>query len=184
MATVGARAAALGLIGAVALGGCTRAAPPTPSASGPPSSLTVTSDAFTDGTPIPTRYTCQGQRQAPALTWSGDSRGADAFAVVVDDPDAPSGDFFHWVVLDIPETVWQLTPGALPLGAHQAKNSATTIGWTPPCPPSGTHHYRFTVYGLKATTGLPDGVAPDAAVKAVQAAAVAQGRLVGTVTHQ
>ena len=70
----------------------------------------------------------------------------------------------------------------MPAGAHQAKNSGGSTGWTPPCPPSGTHHYRFSVHGLSTVTGLADGVDTDQAVKAVTDRAVVHGRLTGTVS--
>jgi Raf kinase inhibitor-like YbhB/YbcL family protein len=143
--------------------------------------LTVTSDAFSAGGSIPTTYTCKGEGTAPTIRWSGDLHGAKAIAVVVDDPDAPSGTFVHRVVLDLPPTATSLGPD-VPAGAHQAKNSGGGTGWTPPCPPSGTHHYRFSVYGLSTVTGLADGADTDQAVKAVTDRAVVQGRLTGTVS--
>ena len=153
----------------------------TPSvASSAAGTLTVTSDAFSDGGSIPTQYTCKGEGTTPTIRWSGDLHGAKAIAVVVDDPDAPSGTFVHRVVLDLPPATTSLGPD-VPAGAHQAKNSGGSTGWTPPCPPSGTHHYRFSVYGLSTVTGLADGVDTDQAVKAVTDRAVVQGRLTGTV---
>jgi Raf kinase inhibitor-like YbhB/YbcL family protein len=154
----------------------------TPSvASSAADTLTVTSDAFSAGGGIPTRYTCKGEGSVPTIRWSGDLRGAKAIAVVVDDPDAPSGTFVHRVVLDLPPTATSLGPD-VPAGAHQAKNSGGGTGWTPPCPPSGTHHYRFSVYGLSTVTGLADGVDTGQAVKAVADRVVVQGRLTGTVS--
>jgi Raf kinase inhibitor-like YbhB/YbcL family protein len=144
--------------------------------------LRVTSDAFVDGGPIPAGFTCSGARRMPALAWSGDLRGSTAIAVVVDDPDAPGGTFVHLVVLDLPATATSLTTDH-PSGAVVARNSAGGLGWTPPCPPSGTHHYRFSVYGLSTPTGLSEGVPAGQAVAAIDARAVVQGRLVGLVSH-
>lgn len=148
----------------------------------PADTLTVTSDAFTAGGAIPVEYTCKGAGKAPTVHWSGDLRGATAVAVVVDDPDAPGGTFVHRVVLDIPATVTSLG-AATPAGAHEARNSAGSNGWTPPCPPSGTHHYRFTVYGLFTPTGLADGVPAATAIARIEAAAGVTGQLIGTVAH-
>lgn len=153
-----------------------------PTGTAAPTTLTVTSAAFTDGATIPAEDTCAGAGRMPPLAWSGDLRGASAIAVVVDDPDAPSGTFVHLVVVDLPATATTLGD-ALPAGAHYARNSAGRPGWTPPCPPSGTHHYRFTVYGLRSPTGLADGAAAADAEAAINARAVAQGRLVGLVSH-
>jgi Raf kinase inhibitor-like YbhB/YbcL family protein len=190
------RTFALGLLAILALAGCTTttqtggpSAGGTPSAGpvastppAPANTLTVTSDAFTDGGQIPASYTCTGQGLTPTIMWSGDLRGAAAIAVVVDDPDAPSGTFVHRVVVDLPASATSLGADP-PAGAHQARNSAGRNGWTAPCPPSGTHHYRFTVYGLSAATGLADGVPAAQAQAAIAARAVVQGRLVGLVSH-
>lgn len=189
------RAFAVGLLAVLALAGCTTQ-PGGPSISGSPtpgpaitttppapaSTLTVTSDVFTDGGQIPPAYTCTGQGLAPTISWSGDLRGAAVIAVVVDDPDAPAGTFVHRVVVDLPASATSLGADP-PVGAHQARNSAGRNGWTPPCPPSGTHHYRFTVYGLSAPTGLVDGVPAAEAQAAIAARALVQGRLVGLVSH-
>jgi Raf kinase inhibitor-like YbhB/YbcL family protein len=146
------------------------------------STLKVTSEAFAEGGIIPDRYTCKGAGEFPAIAWSGDLKGAKALAVVVDDPDAPNGTFVPRIVLDLPAGTAGLGADP-PSGAHQARNSGGSTGWTPPCPPSGTHHYRFTVYGLSAPTGLADGAGTDDALKAVDAGALVQGRRTGLVTH-
>jgi Raf kinase inhibitor-like YbhB/YbcL family protein len=146
-----------------------------------PTTLTVTSTAFEEGGAIPEQYTCDGDGEVPPLAWSGDLGGGESLAVVVDDPDAPSGTFVHWIVLDLPAGTTSLGE-ALPSGAVEAENSAGDSGWTPPCPPSGTHHYRFTVYALRSSTGLEDGVGMDEALTAIDDAALARGRLTGVVS--
>ena len=160
----------------------TGSTPPSPSAAAVPSTLTVTSPVFTEGATIPAAYTCAGAGQMPSIAWTGDLRGAAAIAVFVDDPDAPIGTFVHLVVLDLPATATGLG-ATLPAGAHYGLNGAGRAGWTPPCPPSGTHHYRFTVYGLSAPTGLGDGTTAAAARDAINTKAVVQGRLTGLVSH-
>jgi Raf kinase inhibitor-like YbhB/YbcL family protein len=172
----------LPLLGAVlVLAGCGGSAPsaPAPSAA---QNLQVSSTAFTGGGPIPAEFTCTGGGRRPPLAWSGDLRGAAALAVIVDDPDAPGGDYYHWVVVDLPAGTTELGD-AVPAAAHQLKNSAGATAWTPPCPPSGTHHYRFTVYGLSTPTGLGPGTSLEDAFSAIQQTAVVQGRLTGLVTH-
>ena len=189
--------AGLGLALLVGLVGCTSTAPaapaptsvppvtsaaPTTSAAAVPNTLTVTSPVFAEGATIPTAYTCAGAGQMPSIAWTGDLHGAGAIAVFVDDPDAPIGTFVHLVVLDLPASATSLG-ATLPAGAHYGLNGAGRPGWTPPCPPSGTHHYRFTVYGLSVPTGLGDGTTATAARDAITAKAVVQGRLTGLVSH-
>src|SRR5262249_60924024 len=72
--------------------------------------------------------------------------GTGSVALSMDDADAPSGTFTHWVVFTLPVTSRGITNGRLPAGAAQAQNGRGQAAYTGPCPPSGTHHYRFTVY--------------------------------------
>lgn len=166
------------LTAALLAGGCgAGSTPPQPSAA---PGLKVSSPAFTEGAPIPAQFTCAGPGDRPPIAWSGAT--TRAWAIVVDDPEAPGGDFFHWVVVDLPPGTTGVA-GALPAMAHEIKNSGGRTAWTPPCPPSGTHHYRFTVYGLAAPTGLSEDASLDDALATLQKVSVIQGRLTGLVTH-
>jgi Raf kinase inhibitor-like YbhB/YbcL family protein len=142
--------------------------------------INVSSAAFAEGQSIPTRFTCDGDGQPPPLTWQGVPSGTARLALVVDDPDAPRGTFVHWVVVDMPVDATGVVAGELPRGAMQAKNSAGRASYSPPCPPSGTHRYQFTLYALSQPTGLHDGAELDTAMRSIESAATAQGRLVGT----
>lgn len=148
-----------------------------------PSDLTVASEAFDDGEEIPVRYTCDGEEVSPPLAWSGGSSRPAAWALVVDDPDAPDGSFVHWVVVDISSSTHAVAEGDVPAGGIELTNSADNLGWTGPCPPSGPHHYRFTVYGLSERTGLTEDASLDDALARIGNTAVAKGRLVGTYRH-
>lgn len=144
-----------------------------------PAGMTVTSTAFRDGGTIPRKYTCDGAGVSPPLSWTGTPAGAKAIALVVDDPDAPKGTFTHWVLLDLDPKTTSLAEGTAPHGAKQAKNSAGKPSYFGPCPPRGTHHYRFTVWALSAPTDLPTGTELGDALKAIAGHAISQGRLTG-----
>jgi len=144
--------------------------------------LGVTSAAFADGGSIPVEFTCDGTEESPPLAWTAEPGTSDrpaAWALVVDDPDAPGGTFVHWVVLDIRPGTRSVAAGQVPSGAAQAITSAGSASYAGPCPPNGTHHYRFTVYALSAPTGLADGAPTDDALAAIRSQADAQGTLVG-----
>ncbi|MDQ3886799.1 MAG: YbhB/YbcL family Raf kinase inhibitor-like protein [Actinomycetota bacterium] len=149
----------------------------------PRSEITVTSSEFSEGGRLPDRYTCHGAGMSPPLQWSGVPRAAAALAVIVTDPDAPRGTYTHWVLFNLPPQVHELASATTPPQARQARNSAGMIGYTPPCPPGGTHHYQFTVVGLRDRIELPDGALLDRATQQIWAEAVAHGTLVATVTH-
>jgi len=145
-----------------------------------PLTITVTSTAFADGEPVPRKYTCDGAGIAPPLAWQGVPADAAAVALVVDDPDAPSGTFTHWVVLDVPPEVTGSDEGAVPANGVQARNSAGQASYFGPCPPSGMHHYRFTVYALREPTGLAGNASLDEALREIGTRSSAWGRLTGT----
>jgi Raf kinase inhibitor-like YbhB/YbcL family protein len=112
-------------------------------------------------------FGCQGQNLSPQLTWSSPPAGTRSFALMVHDPDAPTGGagFWHWVVIDLPAKTRELPRGAgagdssgLPEGTRQVATDFGTPGWGGPCPPAADkpHRYVFTLYALKvATLELP-----------------------------
>lgn len=115
------------------------------------------------GNHIPRRFTCDGAGISPPLRWSGVPRDARSLVFILRDPDAPSGNFVHWVLYDIPADVSRLQENAndkgLPKGTRIGMNSAGRAGYYPPCPPSGTHRYVHEIYALD--TRLPDLHHPD-----------------------
>jgi Raf kinase inhibitor-like YbhB/YbcL family protein len=142
-----------------------------------PRSLTVSSPDFPAGGAIPTRFSCDGAGARPALRFGGVPKGAAELALIVVDPDA--GGFVHWTAYALPADTRALGPTGVPSGAREGENSAGKAGWTPPCPPSGNHHYEFRLYWLKRPSSLGAGAKPDAVDKAVRASAGGSGLLVG-----
>jgi Raf kinase inhibitor-like YbhB/YbcL family protein len=111
----------------------------------------ITSPAFADGSAVPVRHTCDGENLSPRLTWSGAPDTTRAFALIVDDPDAPRGTFTHWVLYDIPPETTELAEGIQggSIGIS-GTNSFGKTGYGGPCPPPGdeAHRYRFTLHAL------------------------------------
>jgi Raf kinase inhibitor-like YbhB/YbcL family protein len=144
--------------------------------------MEIHSDAFRDSGAIPAKNTCSGQDASPALTWSGVPPGAKSLAVIVDDPDAHH--FTHWLLYDLPPDASGVAEGAsgkgLPAGAHEGVNDFGKPGWRGPCPPSGRHHYVFTVYALDtAMPNLTQARRVDVD-KAIKGHVLAQGTITGT----
>jgi len=158
------------------------------SASASPSGKVVpfrlTARAFIEGGAIPREYTCDGDNVSPALSWTGIPAGASSLVLLVDDPDAK--DFVHWIVLDLSVTPTGVLPRALDgvkTLPRQGRNDFGNIGWGGPCPPSGTHQYRFTLYALAAPLGV--AATPDAAtVRAGLAKATVLGHATLEVTYR
>ena len=153
----------------------------TPSNSTSLAGLSLTSPAFADGDPIPRECTCRGQDLSPALAWQGVPAGTAALVLFVDDPDGR--DWVHWSVLDLPAADGGLPRSVGPAAdpPQQGRNDFGRVGYGGPCPPSGTHHYQFTLYALAAPLGLP-GHPAGATVRAALARAsiLGQTTLVGT----
>jgi Raf kinase inhibitor-like YbhB/YbcL family protein len=146
-----------------------------------PEPITVSSPAFAAGSPIPPRLTCEGDNVSPPLGWTGVPAGTVEVALVVDDPDAPRGTYVHWVPLGLDPASTKLAEATVPPGGRQARNSAGEATYAGPCPPGGpAHHYRFTVYALQRKADVGGDASPEAAIAAIEAAATARGRLVGT----
>jgi hypothetical protein len=143
--------------------------------------FSLSSKAFDEGGPIPREYTCHGSDVSPELAWQGVPAGAGALVLFVDDPDGR--DWVHWIVLDLPASDGSLPKGIDPSSdrPQQGTNDFHKVGYGGPCPPSGTHHYRFTLYALSAPLGLsghPDG---DTVRRALDGAKVmGRVRLTGT----
>lgn len=122
-----------------------------------------------DGQPIPLQLTCDGAGQSPQLSWDEPPAGTKSLALIMDDPDAPSGTFRHWGVYDIPPTARSIERGQAV--GKQAVNGFGKPGYGGPCPPPahGVHHYRFRLYALDVDRLT---VPSDAKVEQVEAEAL------------
>jgi Raf kinase inhibitor-like YbhB/YbcL family protein len=144
--------------------------------------ITLTSTAFSDGGPNPREYTCLGENVSPALSWTGMPEGTVELILVVDDPDANG--FVHWIIVASADEPG--LPRAIPAATQtyrQGTNSFGRVGWSGPCPPSGTHHYRLKLTALAAATGL-SGRFTDSEVRDALAKATVLGQAVLTGTYR
>ena len=145
----------------------------------------LTSPAFDDGEAIPRTFTCDGEDVSPPLEWSGAPDKTAALALIVDDIDAHG--FVHWVVFDmvgsqtggLPEGV-SASPDAPPQGT----NSFPRTGWGGPCPPSGSHRYRYSLYALDDVLGLAETPTADELRAAMQNHVVGEAELNATYTRR
>ena len=148
-----------------------------------PESLTITSTAFDDGDPIPEQYTCQGDGISPPLEWSGvNGDRVGSLALVVDDPDAAAGGYVHWIVFGLSTGRGAIDEGKLPDEAREVPASDGP-DWQPPCPPSGTHHNRFTRYAFPSDSAwaVREDTPLQELLDLIADESIAWGRLTGTV---
>jgi Raf kinase inhibitor-like YbhB/YbcL family protein len=140
--------------------------------------VALSSPAFAPDQAIPRQYTCDGANRSPVLRWTAPPRRTRSFALVLDDPDAPSGTFTHWLAWGIKPTARRLAAGARP--PRQGRTSAGTIGYTGPCPPEGpAHRYVFKLYALRKPLPLRAGAGRSAVDRALKGRVLRVTRLVG-----
>ena len=165
----------------------------------PAGTMKLTSPAFARGAAIPAKYTGVGADVSPPLSWANAPVGTKSFALICDDPDAPSraaprpeGPWVHWVVYNIPANTRELPAAvtrraelALPVGARQGINDfgSDNVGYRGPMPPKGTgpHRYFFKIYALDRHLDLPARIATKKSLlAAMKGHILAEGELMGT----
>jgi Raf kinase inhibitor-like YbhB/YbcL family protein len=167
-------------------GGARSAGPKTPAAPGTKSGFVPESPDLKEGQQIDAKFTCDGEDRSPALKWPAPPAGTKSLALVMDDPDAPSGTFTHWLLYGV-EPSWVSIGGGLDKAptirklGMQGKNDFDRTGYGGPCPPAGKpHHYRFKLFALKVVPSLGPGASKEEVQKAIEGNVLAQGVLTAT----
>ncbi|AGA90143.1 Raf kinase inhibitor-like protein, YbhB/YbcL family [Thioflavicoccus mobilis 8321] len=151
--------------------------------------LSIESQAFTEGQPIPRRFTCEGDDVSPDLAWSGVPAGTRSFVLIVDDPDAPDPAapkmvWDHWLLYNLPSDCSGLPVAVastdLPSGAGEGINSWGRSGYGGPCPPIGRHRYFHRLYALDIVLEGLERPTKDRLLLAIDGHILARTELVGT----
>lgn len=146
--------------------------------------MKIESAAFGHGKPIPQKFTCQGEGVSPELSFHDIPHKTESLVLIMDDPDAPSGTFDHWIAWNIPAETQNLTEGTQLL-KQQGKNSYGKKGYRGPCPPPGNaHRYFFKLYALDDVLSLPDGAVKKQVESAMEGHILAMAELIGTYQRQ
>ena len=154
-----------------------------------PVKFALHSTSFQANGEIPSKFTCSGSNVSPELSWSNGPSGTQSFVLIMSDPDAPSGDFTHWLVYDIPAMTKELTEaasqnGTLPTPAGEGRNDFGKAGYGGPCPPPGKpHRYVFRLYALGSKLKLRPGGSRSQVEQALQGHVLAQAELAGRYGH-
>jgi Raf kinase inhibitor-like YbhB/YbcL family protein len=150
----------------------------------PNTTFTLTSSAFADGTAIPAKYTCKGENMSPPLSIGQPPEKTASLALILHDPDAPSGDFLHWTVWNISPGVNTIAENSVPADALTGMNGFGKIAYGGPCPPSGTHRYEFDLYALDTKVNLLAGASRSELLDAMKDQVLAQTKLTGLFSAQ
>jgi hypothetical protein len=149
------------------------------------SKIELKTTSYEPGGFIPKRFTCEAADVSPALSWGDPPAGTQSFAIIEDDPDAPSGTFVHWLVYDLP-AAYRGLPEALSGndrmagGGRQGTNDFSKTGYSGPCPPRGKpHRYFIRFYALDTKTNLRPAASRAELDAAIQGHILAQAKLMG-----
>lgn len=155
--------------------------------------MTIHSPAFADQSRIPRDFTADGNDVSPALAWTDIPVDTQEFAIICDDPDAPSPEpWVHWLIYKIPGHVRELPSGLpnigqleFPSGTYQGRNSwhaGKIVGYRGPAPPrgNGIHHYHFKLYALDRRLELEPGVEKKVLMAAMESHIISKAELIGT----
>lgn len=142
--------------------------------------MQLISSAFLNNQPIPKKYSCEGEGIHPPLEIIAVPEATKSLALIVDDPDAPSGTFVHWLVWNIPPTTTKIGENKIPEEAIEGRNSSKEVGFIAPCPPSGMHHYRFILWALSQSLSLTEEATREKLESTLAQFVLEKAELVGT----
>jgi len=150
--------------------------------------MKITSSEFKDGELMPGKFTCDGENISPQLSWTGFPTGVKSFAIICNDPDAPSGDWVHWVIYNISPGVNELKEkypkdNSSENGTKQGITDFKKTGYDGPCPPGGTHRYYFKLYALDNLIDKDD-LTKSKLLKAMEGHIIASAELIGKYKRQ
>lgn len=141
--------------------------------------MQLSSSAFSSNGNIPRKYTCEGDGINPPLLFKDVPEGAKTLAVIVDDPDAPTSTWVHWLVWNIDASTKGIAENMVPSEAIQGVTDFGQRQYGGPCPPSGMHHYSFRLYALDTGLNLSSFANKAALEKAMEGHILARAELIG-----
>ncbi|MFL5294800.1 MAG: YbhB/YbcL family Raf kinase inhibitor-like protein [Phenylobacterium sp.] len=151
--------------------------------------VVVTSEAQHPDGRLDDRCSAYHDNISPPLTWT-QVPDAKAWAIVVEDPDAPQEQpFVHWMIWNIPGETTSLPEGlpnspklVTPLDAVQGRNGMHGHGWFGPRPPAGhgLHHYYFQVFALNERLEMGPETPLVELLNALKGRTIASGEMAAT----
>ncbi len=146
--------------------------------------MKITSPAFKENDTIPKKYTSDDANISPPLHIDDVPSAAKSLALVVEDPDAPSGTFHHWVLFNINPRTADIKENSVPVIATQGRNDFGQLEYGGPKPPAGEHHYFFNAYALDTVLGLSRGAKSEDLENEMKGHILDQASLMGRYARQ
>ena len=146
--------------------------------------MKISSSAFQEGGNIPSKFTCDGTDANPPLRFEGAPAETKSLVLIVDDPDAPSGLFTHWLIWNMDPKTTEIAESSASSKGMQGKNDFGKSGYGGPCPPSGTHRYYFKIFALDQELDLPAGSNRKQLDAAMKSHVIAQAELMGRYSRK
>jgi Raf kinase inhibitor-like YbhB/YbcL family protein len=141
----------------------------------------LVSTRFKHNEHIPQIYTCDGKDISPPLSWENTPKETKSFVLIMQDPDAPSNTWYHWILFNIPPYVEKIPEGVqqLPEGTRVGKNSWGKSSYGGPCPPDKEHRYFFNLYALDCLLYVDNGINHEIIEEAMEGHILGQTQLIG-----
>ncbi|MFA7115431.1 MAG: YbhB/YbcL family Raf kinase inhibitor-like protein [Candidatus Omnitrophota bacterium] len=145
-------------------------------------SLNLNTGSFVCNGFIPEKYTCDGLNYSPSLNWGDVPDGTKSFLIICNDPDAPSGNWTHWTIFNIPNVIRVLDEAFnsfMPMS--EGINDFMNIGYDGPCPPrdGGVHRYFFKIYALDTQLSLTSGATELDIINAIDGHVLDEAEIMG-----
>src|SRR3989344_7852516 len=144
--------------------------------------MKLESSVFEHNGQMPPKYTCDGLDVNPPLRFLEVPPEAKSMALIVEDPDAPSGVWVHWLLWNIEPDVEEIDEDEVPEGAIEGVTNFDERGYGGPCPPDGDHRYFFKLFALDTKLELSPSGGKDQLENAMEHHIIAEAELVGRYT--
>jgi len=128
---------------------------------------------------IPVRYTIDGENISPSIDIMGAPINVKSYVLIFDDPDAPRGDFVHWIIFNIPGNITRIEEDSIPANSILGKNDAGKLNYIGPAPPYGVHRYFFKIYVLDIFLDLKEGAIKKEILESIEGHILEKAELIG-----
>jgi len=141
--------------------------------------MKISSPAFLNNEPIPSKYTCDGTNVNPPLLFENIPKETKSLVLIVDDPDASGGTWTHWLVWNMGPTTKTIKENSLPEDVVEGTTSFGKPGYGGPCPPSGTHRYFFKLFALDTELNLTKNTNKEQLERVVSKHVISKAEIIG-----